>query len=158
MGLKDSLWSLILPAVLSVYNIMVMRGGFDALPSSVEESARIDGAGHFTILFRIMIPLAMPMVAVIILYYGVSYWNAWFHASIFINDRNKYPLQLVLRQILLTNDTHQMSMGVDSGDKMAIGETIKHAITMIATIPVLCLYPFLQKYFVKGIMVGAVKG
>lgn len=158
LGLKDSLWSLILPAVLSVYNIMVMRGGFDALPASVEESARIDGAGHITILFRIMIPLAMPMVAVIILYYGVSYWNAWFHASIFINDRNKYPLQLVLRQILLTNDTHQMSMGVDSGDKMAIGETIKHAITMIATIPVLCLYPFLQKYFVKGIMVGAVKG
>lgn len=158
LGLKDSLWALILPTAISVYNVMVLRSGFDALPRSVEESAWIDGAGHIRILFQIMIPLALPMLAVIVLYYGVGYWNSWFHASIFIESREKYPLQLVLRQILLSNDTREMAMGVDSGDKMAIGETIKHAITMIATLPVLCLYPFLQKYFIKGITVGAVKG
>lgn len=158
LGLKDSLWALILPSAISVYNVMVLRSGFDSLPSSVEESAWIDGAGHIRILFQIMIPLALPMLAVVVLYYGVGYWNAWFHASIFIESREKYPLQLVLRQILLSNETSEMSFGVDSGDKMAIGETIKHAITMIATLPVLCLYPFLQKYFIKGITVGAVKG
>ena len=154
----NSLASLILPSLLSVYNILVMRGGFESLPDSIEESAKIDGAGHIVILFRILLPIALPTLAVIILYYGVTYWNAWFNASIFIKERTKYPLQLVLRQILLANDTREMSFGVDTGDQMAISETIKHAITIIATVPVLCLYPFLQKYFIKGIMIGAVKG
>lgn len=158
LGLLNNLASLILPSLLSVYNILVMRGGFESLPDSIEESAKIDGAGHIVILFRILLPIALPTLAVIILYYGVTYWNAWFNASIFIKDRTKYPLQLVLRQILLANDTREMSFGVDTGDQMAISETIKHAITIIATVPVLCLYPFLQKYFIKGIMIGAVKG
>lgn len=158
LGLYDNLFALILPVAISVYNVLVMRGGFDALPESVGESARIDGAGHFTILFKIMIPLSMPTVAVIILYYGVGYWNAWFNASIFIKDRELYPLQLVLRQILISNESTNMTFGIDSGDQMAVSETIKHAITIIATAPILCLYPFLQKYFIKGIMIGAVKG
>lgn len=158
LGLSNSLWVLILPTMISVFNVMVMRAGFSAIPDSVEESARIDGAGHIIILFRIMIPLALPTIAVIVLYYAVNYWNSWFYASIFIKDRTKYPLQLVLRQILLKNDTREMSFGVDSGDKMAIGETIKYAICMIATLPVLCFYPFVQKYFIKGVMIGAVKG
>ena len=110
------------------------------------------------ILFKIMLPLILPTLAVIVLYYGVGYWNSWFNASIFIKDRNKYPLQLVLRQIILLNTTNEMSFGVDTGDKMAVGETIKHAVSIIATLPILCLYPFLQKYFIKGVMIGAVKG
>ncbi|MBP3359798.1 MAG: carbohydrate ABC transporter permease [Clostridia bacterium] len=158
LGLLDSIASLILPSLLSVYNIVVMRAGFDSLPDSIEESAKIDGAGHIIILFRILLPIVLPTVAVIILYYGVSYWNAWFNASIFMKSRNKFPLQLVLRQILLENETNEMSSGIDTGDQMALSETIKHAVTMIATIPVLCLYPLLQKYFIKGIMIGAVKG
>ena len=158
IGLYDNILVLILPTMISVFNVMVMRAGFSGIPDSVEESARIDGAGHITILFRIMLPLALPTLAVIILYYGVNYWNSWFYASIFLQDRNKYPLQLVLRQILLANDTREMSFGVDSGDKMAIGETIKYAICVIATLPILALYPFLQKYFIKGVMIGAVKG
>lgn len=158
IGLYDSLWALIFPTAINVYNLMVMRTGFAAIPESLEESARIDGAGHFTILFRIVLPLALPTVAVMILYYGVAHWNSWFHAVVFIERPELYPLQLVLRQILITNDTQSMIFGVDAGSQMAVSETIKYAIIIIATLPILLVYPFLQKYFVKGIMVGAVKG
>lgn len=154
----NTVWACIIPVLVSTYNLVVMRSGFDAIPDSLEESARIDGAGHLTILFKIVLPLAKATVAVIVLYYGVSYWNSWFNASIYINDSTKYPLQLVLRQILLINDTSNMTFGVDSGDQMAISETIKYAVIVIATLPILCVYPFIQKYFVKGVMIGAVKG
>lgn len=156
--LQDSLWSLILPVAINTFNLMIMRTGFAAIPASLEESARIDGAGHFVILFKIVLPLAMPTVAVMILYYGVYHWNSWFNASLFITDAKKYPLQLVLRQILLINDTEAMTGGVDAGAQLAVSETLKYAVIVIATLPILCIYPFLQKYFVKGVMIGAVKG
>ena len=156
--LQDSLWSLILPVAINTFNLMIMRTGFEAVPASLEESARIDGAGHFIILFRIVFPLAMPTVAVMILYYGVAHWNSWFNASLFITEPSKYPLQLVLRQILLINDTESMTGGVDAGSQLAVSETLKYAVIVIATLPILCIYPFLQKYFVKGVMIGAVKG
>ena len=155
--LQDSLWSLILPVAINTFNLMIMRTGFSAIPASLEESARIDGAGHFIILFRIVLPLAMPTVAVMILYYGVAHWNSWFNASLFITEPSKYPLQLVLRQILLINDTESMTGGVDAGSQLAVSETLKYAVIVIATLPILCIYPFLQKYFVKGVMIGAVK-
>lgn len=154
----NSLWALILPTLVSTYNLIVLRSGFESIPDSLEESARIDGAGHMTILFKIVLPLAKASIAVIVLYYGVSIWNGWFNASIFIQDSSKYPLQLVLRQILLINDTSSMTSGVDSGDQLAISETIKYAVIVLAMLPIICVYPFLQKYFVKGVMVGAVKG
>ncbi|MBE5040052.1 carbohydrate ABC transporter permease [Ructibacterium gallinarum] len=157
-NLQDSLWSLILPVAINTFNLMIMRTGLAAVPASLEESARIDGAGHFTILFRIVLPLAMPTVAVMILYYGVFHWNSWFNASLFILSPDKYPLQLVLRQILLSNDTASMTGGVDAGSQLAVSETLKYAIIIIATVPILCVYPFLQRYFVKGVMIGAVKG
>ncbi len=157
-GLQDSLWSLILPVAINTFNLMIMRTGFASIPISLEESARIDGAGHFIILFKIVLPLAMPTVAVMILYYGVYHWNSWFNASLFITDAKKYPLQLVLRQILLINDTESMTGGVDAGSQLAVSETLKYAVIVIATLPILCIYPFLQKYFVKGVMIGAVKG
>lgn len=156
--LQDSLWALILPVAINTFNLMIMRTGFEAVPASLEESARIDGAGHFIILFRIVFPLAMPTVAVMILYYGVAHWNSWFNASLFITEPSKYPLQLVLRQILLINDTESMTSGVDAGSQLAVSETLKYAVIVIATLPILCIYPFLQKYFVKGVMIGAVKG
>lgn len=158
LGLYNSLWALILPGAINTFNLLVMRTGFEVIPQSIEESAIIDGAGHFMILFRIMIPLALPTIAVMILYYGVGHWNSWFGASLYIKDQKLYPLQLVLRQILLINDTQSMTFGVDAGEQMAVSETIKYAITVIATAPILAAYPFLQKYFVKGVMIGAVKG
>lgn len=158
LGLYNSLWALILPSAVNTFNLIIMRTGFESVPISLEESAKLDGAGHFVILFRIVIPLAMPTIAVIILYYAVAYWNAWFHAMMFIQDRVKYPLQLVLRGILLSNDTAAMTGGVSTLDQEAVGESIKYGVIVVATVPILAVYPLLQKYFVKGVMVGAVKG
>ena len=148
---------LVLPALVATYNMVILRTGIESIPSSLEESARIDGANEFQILFRIVVPCAMPSLAVVILYYAVSYWNAWFDAAIYLRDRAKYPLQLILREILIYNSTDVMTAG-DGGDMQAIAESIKYATIMVATIPILCVYPFVQKYFVKGVMVGAVKG
>jgi putative aldouronate transport system permease protein len=158
VGLIDSLWAPIIPFAISTFNLIIMRTAFMSVPDSLEESAKIDGANHFTILFKIIIPLSMPVIAVMILYYAVEKWNGWFYSSIFIKDRELFPLQLILREILIANQTDSMSAGADMGDRFQIGETIKYATIMVATVPILCVYPFVQKYFVKGVMVGALKG
>ncbi|EOS57148.1 hypothetical protein C812_01468 [Paenibacillus barengoltzii G22] len=158
VGLLDSLWSTIIPFAVSTFNLIIMRTSFMGIPDSLEESAKIDGANHFTILFRIIIPLSMPVIAVMILYYAVDKWNGWFYASVFIRSRELFPLQLVLREILISNSTDSMSIGASAGDRFQIGETIKYATIIVATFPIMCVYPFLQRYFVKGVMVGSLKG
>lgn len=158
LGMLDSRWALIIPSAMSAYNLIIMRTAFQSVPVSLEESAKLDGANDFTVLFRIILPLSMPVVAVMILFYGVSHWNSWFNALIYLRTRELYPLQLILREILITNSTDSMMTGVGGADKMPIGETIKYAAIIVATVPILLLYPFLQKYFVKGVMIGAVKG
>ena len=158
LGLEDNLLALILPGAVNTFNLIVMKTAFEAVPSSLKESAYLDGAGEFTTLFRIVLPLARATIAVLLLYYAVDHWNAWFNAALFINDRKLYPLQLVLREILIQSDTSSMSAGTLSDDQYAVSETIKYAVTVTATIPILCIYPFLQKYFEKGVMIGAVKG
>jgi len=158
-GLNNSYWSLILPGLINTYNLIIMRTSFQTIPDSLEESAKIDGANHWVILFRIVLPLSLAIIAVMILYYAVGHWNSWFNASIFLKDREKYPLQLILREILISNDTNVMVQGSgDASDQMSIGETVKYAVVVAATVPILCVYPFLQKYFVKGVMIGSVKG
>ena len=156
LGLDGSLWALIFPSAITTFTLIIMRVSFASIPDSLEESARMDGAGHLTMLFRIVLPVSKATLAVICLYYAVSHWNAWFHAMLFLNDREKYPLQLILREILIQNDTS--SMVTESAEQGYIGETIKYAVIVIATVPILCIYPFLQKYFAKGVMIGAVKG
>ena len=156
LGLENSMWSLILPTAINTFNMIILRTSFESIPSALVESASIDGAGHWTILFRIILPLSKATLAVLVLYYAVANWNSWFNAMLFINDREKYPLQLVLREILITSDTSSMTAG--ESDREFIGETIKYAIIVISTVPILCIYPFLQKYFAKGVMVGSVKG
>lgn len=158
LGLYNSLWSLILPGAISTYNLIIMRTSFEGIPASLEEAAFLDGAGHLSIIWNVIIPLSKAIIAVMILYYGVGYWNSWFNASIYLNDRTKYPLQLVLREILLQNDTATMTQGATAADDYSIAESIKYAVVVVSTLPILCIYPFLQKYFVKGVMVGAVKG
>lgn len=156
LHMDNSLWALIVPSAISTFNLIIMRTAFEGIPQSLEESAKLDGAGHFTILFRIIIPLSLPTVAVMVLFYGVGQWNAWFNAMIFLRDRNLWPLQLVLRDILIANDTNSMVVG-DGNSQEMISETIKYAVIVVATAPILALYPFLQKYFVKGVMIGAIK-
>lgn len=118
----------------------------------------MDGANDFVILFRIILPLSLPVVAVILLYYGVSHWNAWFNASIFLQDRDQYPLQLIMREILLQGEASAMAEGAAMEDVAMLSATLKYATIMVATVPILLVYPFLQKYFVKGAMIGAIKG
>jgi len=158
VGLLDSLWSTIVPFAVSTFNLIIMRTAFQSIPDSLEESAKIDGANHPTILLRIVLPLSLPVIAVMILYYAVDKWNGWFYASVFIRDRDLFPLQLVLREILIANATDSMSTGASAGDRYQLGETIKYATIVVATAPILCVYPFVQRFFVKGVMVGSLKG
>ena len=160
LGLLNTYWAIILPGAISTYNFIIMRTGFAAIPDSLEEAARIDGASHMTILVSIFIPLAKATMAVILLYYIVAQWNSWFPAMIYLQKRRDLqPLQLVLRGILLSNATNEITGGGGiSADQEAIGESIKYAVIVVSTLPILVVYPFLQKYFVQGVMIGAVKG
>ena len=157
LGLRESLWGLILPTAMSTYNLIVLRTAFYSVPVSLEEAARMDGAQDFTILFRVILPITGPSIAVMILFYGVSYWNSWFYAMVLLGGRRElYPLQLILREILIMSSADSM-IDLDINDRAIISQTIKYATIIVSTVPVLAIYPFLQKYFVAGMMVGAVK-
>ncbi len=158
LHLTNSYLALILPTAITTYYLIIMRTSFAQIPESLLESARLDGASHIQVLFKIVIPLSKSILAVMVLYYAVNHWNSWFPASIYIKDRAKFPLQLILREILIQNDTYSMAQDAMAMDQYSIGETIKYAIIVVATIPILLVYPFLQRYFTKGIMIGAVKG
>jgi putative aldouronate transport system permease protein len=157
LGMQNTLWALIVPGAVNTLNLIIMRTAFLNVPTSLEEAARMDGANDWTILFRIFLPLAWPVVAVMILFYGVAHWNAFFSALVYIHDRELYPLQLVLREILISSNVQNMATDVSSGDVLAIGETIKYATIIVATLPILLVYPYLQRYFVKGVLIGAIK-
>jgi len=158
IGLIDSLAALIVPFAVNTFNLIIMRTAFASVPESLEESATIDGANHFTVFWRIILPLSLPVLAVITLYYAVEKWNAWFYASLFLRDRELFPLQLILREILISNSTDSMLGGASVDQAVLVSESLKYATIIVATVPILCLYPFVQKYFVKGVMVGALKG
>lgn len=157
LHLTNTLWGLIIPFAINTYNLVIMRTSFESIPDSLIEAAQIDGASHWKILYSIVLPLSKAILAVMVLYYGVSIWNSWFWASAILRDRELYPLQVILREILLQNDVSSMSTGASAADAESIAMSIKYATIMVATVPILCVYPFLQKYFTKGAMVGAVK-
>ena len=161
LGIMNSMWALILPGAVSVWNIIIMRTYFQtSIPNEIYESAIIDGCDDFQVLLRIVLPLSIPIIAVMILFYAVGHWNSYFNALIYLSDREKYPLQLFLREILIKSEVDQMagSMNVSTENYLMEAEAIKYAIVIVSNLPVLMLYPFLQKYFVKGIMVGSIKG
>ncbi|MCR8635561.1 carbohydrate ABC transporter permease [Paenibacillus radicis (ex Xue et al. 2023)] len=157
VGLANTLWALIIPQAINTFNLILMKTAFEAIPDALEESAKMDGANDFVILFRIILPLSMPVIAVMLLYYGVSHWNSWFHAMIFLQDRSMYPLQLILREVLLQGEASS-NLGAADGDAAMLSVTLKYATIIVATVPILLVYPFLQKYFVKGALIGAIKG
>ena len=158
LGMYDTLWALIIPGAISTYNMIIMRTMFQSIPASLEESARIDGAGEWTILFKLILPLSIPTIAVIGLFYAVSHWNSWFSANIYLRDKNKFPLQLILRDIVVKSEVDDMTVGAAFGNSYAMSFTIKYATVIVATVPILVLYPWIQKYFVKGVMIGSLKG
>jgi putative aldouronate transport system permease protein len=162
VGLYNSYWVMILPSALSTYYVWIMLSFFREFPESLEESAKIDGAGDFTILTRIVIPTSMPVIASISLFYAVDRWNDWYAPMLFLTDTNKYPLQLMLKKMLVSIDqVLTMNAGMSAIDQAKINipmDSLKMAAIVIASIPIMIVYPFLQKYFTKGVMIGSIKG
>ncbi|RAV06503.1 carbohydrate ABC transporter permease [Paenibacillus sp. YN15] len=161
LGLNNTMWALILPGAVSVWNIFITRTFFQSsIPGELQEAASIDGCSDTGILLRIVLPLSAPILAVMVLFYAVGHWNAYFNALIYLTDRKQYPLQLFLREILIQGQMEQMVNSGDSSHAQAImdEEAIKYAAVVVTNLPIFMLYPFLQKYFVKGVMIGALKG
>jgi putative aldouronate transport system permease protein len=159
LGLIDSVWALIWPSAVSPFNLILMRNYFWSVPGEIEDSARIDGASDWQVLWRIVVPLSMPAIATIGLFYAVGHWNTFFSALFYINDNTKWPLQLLLRSIII--DSTFRDMGSATGEvrlRYVSPDNIKAATIVFATVPIVCIYPLLQKYFVQGVRLGAVKG
>ena len=156
IGLYNTRWALIVPGAIATWNLIVMRTGFQSVPTTLEEAARIDGANDFIILFRVVLPVSASTVAVIALFYAVSHWNSWFNAMIYLQKRALFPLQLFLREVLLSN-TPSGTIEDPDADLLYIEEVIRNATIIVATVPILCIYPFVQRYFVKGVMLGSIK-
>lgn len=157
LGLLDTIWALILPGAISTWNMIILRSAIDGVPSTLIDAARIDGANDLTTLVQVILPLIKPTIAVISLYYMIGHWNSWFSAMIYLQSREKYPLQLILREILITGKNIISSGGFDMTQLDRYKDLTKYCSTVVALVPVLVIYPFLQKYFVKGVFTGAVK-
>jgi putative aldouronate transport system permease protein len=157
LGMMNTRWAVIIPTAISTYNLIITRTFFESIPASILEMATIDGAGDLRIFFRIVLPLSMPILATLVLFYAVSHWNSYFNAMLYLSRERLYPLQLFLRKILLQFETNTMTSDVIV-NKNSLSQTIRYATIMISTLPIICAYPFLQKYFIKGVMIGAVKG
>lgn len=160
LGMYDTVWALLIPAAISTYNLIVAKTFFEnSIPSEVYESARLDGCNNVAMLPKIVLPLSKAILAVLVLYYAVGIWNAYFDALIYLRNTDLHPLQIVLRNILLLGQTEQMGTNdVGMAEKIKMAEAIKYSAIVVSSIPMLLLYPFVQKYFVKGVMIGAVKG
>ena len=166
LGMINSMWALILPAAASVWNIIVSRTFFQGtIPGEIQEAAQIDGCSNFRLFFNIILPLSMPIIAVMALFYGVGHWNSYFSAMIYLNDSEKYPLQLVLRQILVLQEMSAQGTGtMDStaatalNNKAEVAALVRYAVIIVSTLPIIIVYPFIQRYFVQGVMIGSVKG
>lgn len=158
LHLMNTLWALILPGAISTYNMLIMRSAIGALPDALMEAAKLDGASHFQRILHVVVPLTGATSAVLMLYYAVGHWNAWFNASLYIQSPSRFPLQLVLRQVLILGEDSEMASGMDAGSEIAAATVIKYALIVISTAPIMLLYPFLQRFFVKGVMIGSVKG
>ena len=163
MHLLNTPWAMMIPGAVSIYNVIITRTYFvNSIPSSLQEAAELDGANTFQFLMKIVLPLSKPIIAVIALYYAVGHWNDFFTALIYLNDKELMPLQSFLRDLLMSNKMSLNNMqGLDAAQaeaKMQLSQTLKYSAIIVSTVPVLCIYPVIQKYFVKGVMIGSVKG
>ncbi|RAV22339.1 carbohydrate ABC transporter permease [Paenibacillus contaminans] len=163
LGMLDSIWALVIPNAVSMFQIIITRTFFEtSIPDELRESAMIDGCSDIKYLLRIVVPLSMPIIAVLAIFYGVDHWNSYFSALIYMSEQSTYPLQLVLRQILIQNQISGEIMGLDdvylAAEKQQIADLMKFGIIIVSSLPIIMVYPFLQRYFVKGMMIGAIKG
>ena len=158
LHMLDTYWSLIIPGCCVAYNIIIMRTSFSQVPAALSEAATIDGAGHFRILCQIILPVSKSIIAVIVLFYAIQQWNAWFNASIYLQNRDLYPLQLTLREIVLKSSENSIIANADGETVDIYRPLIKYCTIMVSIIPMMIVYPFVQKYFVKGVMIDSIKG
>ena len=159
-GLMDTMWALILPGAISTYNMIIIRTAFQSIPESLIESAQLDGANDMVILWRIVVPLSKATLATMLLFYAVSHWNSYFDAMLYINKKELYPLQIMLRNMLIGGlFNEETAIAGASADSFAVTDaTLRSAAIIVTTLPILIVYPFVQRYFVKGVMIGSVKG
>lgn len=162
LGLLDTRWAIILPAALNVWNMIITRTYFQTnIPDELLESAKLDGCNDFKFILKIAIPLSAPIIAVIALFYAVYHWNSYFNAFIYLSDRNLFPLQLILREIILLNQADDILTGFnlqEAENRRYMAELLKYSTIVVSSLPMIIAYPFVQKFFIKGIMVGAIKG
>ena len=159
LGMYNTIWSMLLPTGIATYNMLVMKNFFQSsIPGELKEAANLDGCNDIQTLIHVVLPLSGSIIAVMILFYAVGHWNEYFNALIYLKDRSRMPLQVILREILLQNQELAAGDGTGLYEKMMAAETMKYAIIIVASVPVICMYPFVQKHFVKGVMVGAIKG
>lgn len=157
LHMLDTRWAMLIPSALNVFYIIIMRTSIQTIPDSLEESATIDGAGELTIMFKIILPLSKATFAVILLFIAVAKWNEWFPALLYLSDNSRYPLQMFLRDILIKQTDFTSSS--DALDQTQLYKVlVKYCVIVVSTLPILCVYPFVQKYFVTGVMIGSVKG
>lgn len=156
LGLLNTMWAIILPTSVSVWNFIIMRSFFDQFPDEIEESGRMDGLNDATIFWYLVLPVSKAVFATVGLFYAVALWNAYFYPFIYLSSPEKLPLQVILREILMAGSNSNEAVGV--GDTAVIEESLKYATVLVSVVPIIAIYPFVQKYFVKGVMVGSVKG
>jgi putative aldouronate transport system permease protein len=158
LGLYNTRWAMVIPGAVNAWNLIIARTYFQSsLPDSLPESAKMDGCTDFGILFRIVLPVSLPIIAVLTVFYSVGHWNAWFNALLYLSDETLHPLQLYLRKILIMNSPDMLQGMEDAFERVAYAVQLKYASIIVATLPILCIYPFVQQYFVKGVMLGAIK-
>ena len=157
LGLYNTVWAIALPGAISTWNLIIMRTFFMGLPAELEESAQLDGANDFTIFARIILPLSKASIATIALFYGVGHWNNWFSGMIYFKNSKSYPLQTILRSIVINSEVSD-EITVDEVINSISAEGIKYSTLVVSMVPMMAVYPFIQKYFVKGVMIGSLKG
>ncbi|MNI39309.1 L-arabinose transport system permease protein AraQ [compost metagenome] len=157
-GLLDTIWAMVLPGLVSSYYLIIMRTFFQGIPHELEESSKIDGLSNLGVLLRIVLPLTKPVMLTISLFYAVGIWSNFFSALIYLRDPNLFPLQVTIRNIVLTGQVGDTVVSSAIGDKSIVLESLKYAVILVGTLPILLVYPFIQKHFVQGVMIGSVKG
>jgi putative aldouronate transport system permease protein len=160
LGLVDTMWAIILPTAINTFNMIIIKTYFEGIPVALQESAYLDGANELQVLYRIILPLSLPVMATMVLFYAVQHWNSFFPALIYLNDSSKYPVQILLRNIVIAGEfaDQATSIGNSASNFRVVATNYKFAVIIITVLPILVVYPYLQKYFVKGAMIGALKG
>ena len=158
LGIYNSIWALVLPGAINVWNMFIMRTSFQSIPEELYEAAILDGANDLQTLYYMVLPLSMPVIATLLMFYAVGHWNEFFNALIYLDDRAKFPIQLILRNVVILGNFEQTNELSGGSDFAAIEQTLRYATIMVSTLPILAVYPFVQRYFVKGVMIGAIKG